>query len=195
MDGAYKDILGGQHYLAAFFYFYQQKTDMLITEANTENIHIIQDIAHKTWPVTFESILSSAQISYMLEMMYSTASLLKQMTELDHHFLLAAENNKYLGFASYESSYKEMPQTKIHKIYILPEAQGKGVGKKLMDAMEQTALNNRDTSLLLNVNKHNDAEKFYKRLGFELIGTEDIDIGAGFLMEDKIMGKKLLLHY
>lgn len=41
------------------------------------------------------------------------------------------------------------------------------------------------------MNKHNEAEKFYKHLGFETIGTEDIDIGSGFLMEDKVMAKKI----
>ncbi|MDM8174612.1 MULTISPECIES: GNAT family N-acetyltransferase [Olivibacter] len=162
-----------------------------ITKAKIDDIHIIQEIAHKTWPITFGSILSFEQISYMLEMMYSTTSLLRQMTELNHHFLLAAEENECLGFISYESAYKNALQTKIHKIYILPEAQGKGVGKKLMRAVEEIALNKGDKRLLLNVNKHNEAEKFYARLGFELIGTEDIDIGSGYLMEDKIMSKKL----
>ncbi|WP_134089110.1 GNAT family N-acetyltransferase [Olivibacter sp. XZL3] len=162
-----------------------------IVEAELQAISIIQDIAYKTWPRTFRNILSAAQIKYMLEMMYSTSSLTKQMQELRHRFLLAIENGQYVGFISYESPYKDTLQTKIHKIYILLEAQGKGVGKRLMDAVEKTAQANGDDRLLLNVNKHNEAERFYTRLGFELIGTEDIDIGSGFLMEDKIMAKRL----
>lgn len=165
-----------------------------IVEAKLQEITIIQEIAYKTWPRTFGNILSTAQIEYMLEMMYSTSSLTKQMQAFGHRFLLAIENGQYVGFISYESPYKDTPQTKIHKIYILPEAQGKGVGKRLMDAVEQIAQAKGDSSLLLNVNKHNEAEQFYARLGFELIGTEDIDIGSGFLMEDKIMAKRLSSH-
>ncbi|MEH6306718.1 GNAT family N-acetyltransferase [Olivibacter sp. CPCC 100613] len=164
---------------------------LYIVEASPENIHIVQKIAYETWPATFDKILSSEQITYMLEMMYSTTSLLQQMTKLAHHFLLAMENNEYLGFISYELAYKETSQTKIHKIYILPQAQGRGVGKKLIKAVEDLAISKGDKSLLLNVNKYNEAEKFYARLGFNTIGTENIDIGSGFLMEDKIMCKKL----
>lgn len=162
-----------------------------IFEADMHQINVIQDIAYKTWPSTFGDILSTQQIDYMLNMMYSDKSLQAQLTDLKHCFLLAAENEMHLGFLSYETAYKGKAQTKIHKIYILPEAQGLGVGKKLMEAVEIAAMNKGDQQLVLNVNKHNAAEKFYQRLGFEIMGTEDIDIGSGFLMEDKIMAKRL----
>jgi len=162
-----------------------------LTEANTNQIPTIQAIAHKTWPVTFENILSPQQIEYMLDMMYSKTALKKQINDLGHRFLLANKEKKSLGFISYERPYREQKETKIHKIYVLPEAQGLGVGKTLMEAVEHIARNNGDQKLLLNVNKHNEAEKFYERLGFKLIGMEDIAIGSGFLMEDKIFCKNL----
>ena len=163
-----------------------------VTPANIDQIKIIQGIAYRTWPATFSSILSSEQIDYMLDMMYSDEALQTQISDLNHCFLLAAQGDTYLGFLSYETPYKGEAKTKIHKIYILPEAQGLGIGKKLMETVENIALNKGDQQLLLNVNKHNDAEKFYKYLGFETIAMEDIDIGSGFLMEDKIMAKKII---
>lgn len=163
-----------------------------VTPANIDQIKIIQGIAYRTWPATFSSILSSEQIDYMLDMMYSDEALQAQISDLNHCFLLAAQGDTYLGFLSYETPYKGEAKTKIHKIYILPEAQGLGVGKKLMETIENIALKKGDQVLLLNVNKHNEAEKFYKHLGFETIATEDIDIGSGFLMEDKIMAKKII---
>lgn len=162
-----------------------------IFEANPTHIATIQEIAYKTWPKTYGDILLPEQFDYMLEMMYSADALQKQFTDLGHHFLIAYHNNKYLGFISYESSYKGEQQTKIHKIYILPEAQGLGVGKRLMEAVEAISVNKGNKKLFLNVNKYNNAEKFYHRLGFKVVGTEDIDIGLGFLMEDKIMEKQL----
>lgn len=166
--------------------------DMIkIIPANVDQIKIIQKIAQKTWPATFSSILSSKQIDYMLDMMYSDEALQAQITDLNHCFLLAAQDDVYLGFLSYETPYKGEANTKIHKIYIMPEAQGLGIGKKLMGAVEAIAANKGDKQLLLNVNKHNEAEKFYKYLGFEVIATENIDIGSGFLMEDKVMAKEI----
>jgi len=165
-----------------------------IISATTAHIPVIQDIAYRTWPETFADILSSEQIDYMLDMMYSDAALNRQLQELGHAFLLAKSNktDSFLGYISYESPYQGMAQTKIHKIYISPDAQGLGVGKALMEAVENGARARGDHWMMLNVNKYNKAEAFYQKLGFEVVGTEDIDIGSGFLMEDKVMRKRIM---
>jgi len=164
-----------------------------IVEANDQHIPLIQEIAYQTWPITFGTILSTEQIDYMLEMMYSTTSLQKQIRDLGHLFLLANDvNGSSLGFISYETHFKGKNQTKIHKIYILPTAQGMGIGRKLMEAVEIAAREQGDEQLLLNVNKYNDAEQFYQHLGFRVSKMENIDIGNGFLMEDKVMAKHLV---
>lgn len=163
-----------------------------IFEATANDIKLIQEITYKTWPITYGRILPATQLEYMLEMMYSKEALEKQMYRLNHHFLLAKREDQHLGFVSYENFYKREQQTKIHKIYILPAAQGLGAGRRLMEVVASIALDKGDKKLLLNVNKYNEAEKFYAHLGFEVIGTEDIDIGSGFLMEDKIMMKQLV---
>ena len=47
------------------------------------------------------------------------------------------------------------------------------------------------TTLQLNVNRQNNAKEFYEKMGFAVIGEEDIDIGSGYYMNDYIMEKKL----
>ncbi|NQX43314.1 L-amino acid N-acyltransferase YncA [Pedobacter steynii] len=163
-----------------------------IYNATSSDFPIIQEIAYITWPDTFGAILSKEQISYMVEMMYSTAALTEQTTQKKHQYLLVKDETKHLGYASYELNYKGLSKTKIHKIYILPEAQGKGVGKLLMNTITDIARKNQDTILSLNVNRDNAAFDFYKNIGFEKVGEENIDIGDGFLMEDFIMDKKLV---
>jgi hypothetical protein len=37
------------------------------------------------------------------------------------------------------------------------------------------------------VNRYNKAKGFYEKLGFKVIGKEDIDIGNGYLMNDYVM--------
>lgn len=160
--------------------------------ATASDFSLIQRMAHETWPDTFSNILSKEQISYMLEMMYSSASLKEQIENRSHQFLIASEGNESLGFASFELHYKGVEKTKIHKIYILPTAQHKGVGKCLVNKIIDIAKDNRDTALSLNVNRDNLAFQFYKKMGFEKVGEEDIDIGNGFLMEDFIMEKLLV---
>ena len=164
---------------------------MQIVEATTDHIYNIQVLSNVIWPATFSNILSQEQISYMMDMMYSTSSLEKQMNELNHHYLLAEEDGEYLGYLSYELNYKGTPITKIHKIYVLPSIQGKGVGRLFIDAVSKLALKNNNTLLSLNVNRYNKANDFYKRMGFDFFTSENIDIGNGFLMEDYVMNKDL----
>lgn len=164
-----------------------------ITKINESLLPEIQGIAFKTWPKTFANILSPDQINYMLDWMYDLDALRSQLLEKTHVFLLAQELGNSLGFASYEVNQGGSNKTKIHKIYILPETQGKGVGKKLLMAVSEIALKHGDTHLFLNVNKYNQtAIDFYLHLGFYEAFKEVIDIGNGFVMDDVVMEMKLI---
>jgi len=163
-----------------------------ITEATNQDYLLIQQIAHQTWPDTFGDILSQEQIAYMLEMMYSIPALTEQIEKQGYTFLLAKDEDKYLGFAAYELNYQGLAKTKLHKIYILPEAQGKGLGKILINHVAEIAQENRSTVLSLNVNRNNPATYFYEKIGFRKVAEENIPIGKGFYMEDFVMDKSLV---
>lgn len=156
---------------------------------DTAKFEIIRTIAQETWPIAYGKILSTAQLEYMFNMMYSVASLLEQAAKRNMQFILAKDGNHYLGFASYEIDVHQTNKTKIHKIYILPETQGKGIGKKLIDYIALKAQNQKDIGIILNVNKYNKALHFYLKLGFSNVKEEVIDIGNGFVMDDYVMEK------
>lgn len=160
-----------------------------ICEATANDFLIIQDIAYKTWPDTYGHILSKEQLDYMMDMMYSTESLHRSV-EKGHQFLLLKENDICLGFASYEHDYLGENVTRLHKLYLLPESQGKGAGKILIEAIEDRAKGNHSEAVSLNVNKFNKALTFYQKLGYDVIGEVDIEIGRGYLMEDYKMEKR-----
>ncbi len=163
-----------------------------IVKATAADLKSISEIAHKTWPHTYGEILSQAQLDYMLDTFYSDSAL-RENLENGHEFILAKEDNICLGFASFEHRYQNENTTKIHKIYILPETQGKGIGKLLIDSIAEFAKENNSNSLLLNVNRFNKALTFYQKLGFEIIKTVDIELEQGYLMEDFVMEKRLKL--
>lgn len=152
---------------------------------------IIRTIAQETWPIAYGEILSTSQLEYMFDMMYSTSSLLEQASKKNLQFILARKGNDYLGFASYEIDIDKTNKTKIHKIYILPETQGKGIGKKLVDYIAVEAMYQKNTAVILNVNKYNKALHFYLKLGFSNVKEEVIDIGNGYVMDDYVMEKML----
>ncbi len=160
---------------------------MQIHSLQKEELHKVQSIAHRTWPSTFANILSPEQIEYMLNWMYSL-DMLESQFEKGHTFLFAEENGEELGFAGFELNYSEGPKAKLHKIYLLPEAQGKGAGKALILEVAERARIASQKSLLLNVNKYNQkAIDFYFKMGFQEIYKEVIDIGNGYVMDDVVM--------
>jgi diamine N-acetyltransferase len=161
-----------------------------ITEAQPNEFNLIQYIVDETWPVTYGEILSKEQVDYMISLFYSLEALNKNVKD-GHHFYFVKEDDTALGFIGIEHHYKGNPVTRIHKIYILPETQGKGIGKLLIDKAEALAKENHSEKLSLNVNRFNPAVGFYEKLGFETVGSEDIEIGNGYLMEDFMMEKPL----
>jgi ribosomal protein S18 acetylase RimI-like enzyme len=170
---------------------HMQKGTVTAGVAGEADLPTIRSIALRTWPVAFAGILSGEQIEYMLAWLYSEASLHGQLHAQGHTFLLAKVGDAYAGFASCESNYKDTGKTKLHKLYVLPEAQGHGVGRALVDAVTEIAVRHGNGALLLNVNRRNVAIRFYRRLGFEVIAEENIPIGNGFLMEDYVMEKTI----
>ncbi|WP_340064085.1 GNAT family N-acetyltransferase [Ascidiimonas aurantiaca] len=164
---------------------------MKVIVASISHVPVIRKIALKTWPYSFKEMISAEQINYMLELMYSAEALKEQINEKGHTFLLAEENGTRYGYAAYEVNHDQKPETKIHKLYVLPESQGKGVGKILLKAISEIAQRHKNTSLMLTVNRHNKAIKFYESQGFAISGTLKADIGGGFFMDDYIMKKPI----
>lgn len=164
---------------------------MSIQRADRNQLNLIQKIAKQTWPNAFGQILSAEQLEYMMEMMYSL-SVLKRQYDEGHEFYLFFEKNLALGFLGVEPNYKNKNQLKIHKLYILPEQQGKKIGEKLIQFAEKRCFELNQTLLTLNVNRYNEkAIGFYLKLRFKNVLSEDIEIGNGYLMEDYVMEKEL----
>jgi diamine N-acetyltransferase len=156
--------------------------------AGPADINTVQQLAAVTWADAYEAILSPAQMQYMLNKFYSTASLQQQMTEQQHRFIIAYDAAEAMAFAAYSAKSPTEPTVfRLHKIYIRPNQQGKGTGKALLDYIFNDIMAQGATALELNVNRHNPAQHFYAKMGFVIIKAEDIDIGEGYWMNDYVM--------
>jgi len=156
--------------------------------ATAKDIAAIEKLAQEIWPSTYKAILSAEQLQYMMNLNYSTASLEKQLEQ--HRFLLAELDNELIGFASYGPL--DVPGIyRLHKMYIHPKTQGKGIGKSIIDFIVEQLHLQQATALRLSVNRYNKAKQFYEKLGFSVIAEEDIDIGGGFFMNDYVMEKQV----
>ena len=159
---------------------------LVIRSADLDDISTIGYLAHKIWPETYKDILTPEQLEYMLQLNYSPAALEKQMRQ-HHRFIIAEINLEEVGFASFGAL--QDGNWKLHRLYVLTGMQGKGVGKALLEMVEEEVRTHNGAHLLLNVNKKNKAIKFYESMGFQIEKEEVNDIGHGFVMDDFVMGK------
>lgn len=157
-----------------------------IRSATPADIPHIRAVALKVWPVAYSRILSSHQLEYMLDLMYSPQALMQQLTEQDHLFHLAIRAGAVIGFAGFQPGYRP-GTTRLHKLYVLPEAQGSGVGDALLRGVLGAARSQGDGMVELNVNRFNPALRWYAKRGFTVARDEVIDIGQGYVMDDHVM--------
>lgn len=168
--------------MGGFFYF----SNMNIVPLQKEQLNIVAELAYKIWPTAYGEILSSEQLQYMLAQFYSLEALETQFQN-GQHFLLLKDAERAVGFMSYELNCYNTQKFKIHKIYVLPTEQGKGLGKLFIDKAIEIAIAQNQKAVFLNVNKYNKARFFYENLGFTIVKDEVIEIGNGYVMDDYVM--------
>ena len=87
---------------------------------------------------------------------------LKEKVLREDQIVIADESGKIIGFCAFKQGW-------LDHLYILPEYQGKGIGKSLLDKAK-----NASSQLQLWVfQKNTDAIKFYEKNGFTLAETTD----------------------
>ncbi|BAU52002.1 GNAT family N-acetyltransferase [Mucilaginibacter gotjawali] len=161
-----------------------------IRKASSEDVEIIRSIAEITWWATYGPILKKEQIEFMLEEIYATRKLASQLTHDTQTYLLLVEADKPVAFAAYSPREENPGIYKLHKLYCLPQTQGKGYGKILINEVVKQTIAAGKRTLDLNVNRYNKAKDFYEKMGFAIVYEEDVPVGK-YWMNDYVMRKVL----
>lgn len=166
---------------------------MKLIKATEKDIPLIQDLARRSWENAYAEILSKEQMKYMLSEMYSETEITSHLQNSDYHYYLILDeaNDSYEGFIGYQHNY-EPKTTKLHRIYLVPESKGKGMGKGALLFLNGKVSENDNNRIILNVNKYNEARKFYESQGYKVYDEGVFDIGNGFVMDDYLM--EFLIH-
>ena len=164
-----------------------------VQKAEHKDLRTIHDMAQVVFRHTYKEILSPEQMEYMMELMYSMPNLEKQIEE-GHHYYLAYHEGQPCGYVSVQYEGTDTGGIEVfhlHKIYVMPEHQGKNAGITLFHTIMEhvrMASGSKPARIELNVNKYNKAVGFYQHLGMRVLLEEDFPIGNGFYKTDYIMG-------
>ncbi|MGI9190967.1 MAG: GNAT family N-acetyltransferase [Chitinophagaceae bacterium] len=158
-----------------------------IIQPDLTHAQALIDLAKITWQHTYPGIISQEQIDYMLNLFYSQERVEQQLRDTNQFFSAIEQDGHLQG---YIHAYPENQSIKVSKLYILPEAQGKGFGQMLLATAEQEAIRLHLEGIRLNVNRYNPAYHFYLKQGF--VVEEEIDIPLDrFVLNDYIMFKRI----
>jgi len=161
-----------------------------IRTATVNDVDTILQIAETTWWATYSAILEREQIEFMLAEIYSAEKIEKQVSDNLQTYLLLEEEGTPVAFAAYSPRDENPDIYKLHKLYCLPQTQGKGYGKILINEVANKTSEAGKKILELNVNRYNQAKSFYEKMGFAIAYEEDIAIGP-YWMNDYVMRKEL----
>ncbi len=122
----------------------------------------------------------------MLGKMYSAEEISSHLKNPNYHYFIIEEDCTPAGFIGFENHY-EVGTTKLHRIYLLKDFKGKGLGKLALQFLKEKVSAVSDRRIILNVNKNNVAQKVYESQGFKVYSEGIFDIGNGYVMDDYLM--------
>lgn len=151
----------------------------------TEDIKEIEILATEIWSEHYLSIIGHEQIEYMLDK-YQSADVISASIENGTIYYIAYNKKKPCGYCA----IKINDGIFLSKFYVKRSYRGIGLGKSMLNAIYQYALDSKTNRLWLTCNKFNSKSlDIYKKLGFSIIDQVVTDIGNGFVMDDYVLEK------
>jgi GNAT superfamily N-acetyltransferase len=154
-----------------------------------EELKVVKALAYDIWPRVYDYMISQEQINYMLSMMYDSDKLKQQWLEGVRFVLLEVEGIPQ-GFVAFEEKEECIF---LQKLYLRPEMQGKGYGKRMLQVVIDFAHDCNKSNIELTVNRNNKSLDFYFGNGFQIKEEKDFDIGSGYFMNDYILSLPIIV--
>ncbi|MEK7433703.1 MAG: GNAT family N-acetyltransferase [Cyanobacteriota bacterium] len=157
-----------------------------IRKAKEEEASEIKDLLSLVWDVTYKNIIPEDVIEEIKSVGHKIENLKTQILNENVIFNIAEENNKIVGILT---ASKKDSKYHLKRLYVLPNNQNKGIGKKLLDTLIFTDEIN---EIELEVEQKNEnAIKFYTKEGFIQTG-QYVDTILDFELKTFIMTKKII---
>jgi diamine N-acetyltransferase len=154
-------------------------------------------LAQEIWREYYVPLIGAAQVEYMVTNFQSAAAMREQVARGDEYFMITREptagtpiGGELLGYLAIRVDAREQSLF-ISKLYLRRAARGSGSGRGALQFIEEIARARAVQLLWLTVNKRNPAVHAYEKCGFAIAASICMDIGAGFVMDDFRMEKRL----
>jgi ribosomal protein S18 acetylase RimI-like enzyme len=157
--------------------------EIVVKLAQIKDAELIADLSRATFYESFAADNTPENMNLFMNGPFSRLQLITEVTDTENIFLLAEKQGEIIGYVKMRHSLhsKEMPiaeAIEIARIYVSQRAIGSGVGKRLMEAAINTAMDQKKAVIWLGVWEHNKrAIDFYLKWGFERFGEHIFMLG------------------
>ncbi|HEY1984330.1 MAG TPA: GNAT family N-acetyltransferase [Terracidiphilus sp.] len=151
--------------------------------ARVEDAAAIAHVHVQSWRTTYTGLVPEQYLASLNET--ERASRWQEWLTLDISVFVAEIESKIVGFAGGgplrepHAAY----DAELYTIYLLEEAQRRGIGKDLLSAVAEALVRKDHTSMLVWVLEQNPAVRFYEKTGALRLISKQIEIGGVSLTE------------
>jgi diamine N-acetyltransferase len=156
---------------------------------DAQDVRRVAALAHEIWHEYYVPLIGAEQVAYMVAKFQSATAMQDQIERGDEYFTIC-RGGQLVGYAAVRPSPVEQSLF-ISKLYLRREERGAGNGRRALRFLEELACARGLKLLWLTVNKRNPAVHAYEKCGFLIAESLRIDIGAGFVMDDFRMEKRI----
>ena len=160
----------------------------IIKVHSEQQIANVAYLAREIWQEHYLPIVGQEQIDYMLEKFQCERAITKQLAD-GYEYYSVAYNESSAGYMAVVSNLSDT-SLMISKIYVRKSNRSCGLGKQMLEFVEELCNQHSIKKIWLTVNKNNKHSiEWYSQMGFTNIGSIVQDIGSGFVMDDFRMEK------
>ncbi len=154
-----------------------------LRKVNYNQLVQLQKIALDTFVISFAHLNDPVYFQEYVDEKLSIIQLEKELADKDSIFYFLMFDNEIKGYLKVNRLAAQTEQyvpsaLEIERIYLLPECQGRNIGKTMIDKAREIAIEEGYTHLWLGVWEENvDAIRFYKREGFKVFDKHAFMMG------------------
>lgn len=153
-----------------------------VRKATSEDVGVLQKLASELVPSSFKGVLTTAQIDFMLDKLYSQQALSDAIGAGTDYFI-ATYNGEDLGVVSVIQQGPNL--FLMQKIYVNEHFIGKGIGTALFTKVKEYVRSKiLPCTIELIINAHNPGLDFYKNQGMQKVRDTGLDMGDFFINEE-----------
>ncbi|MEJ6783116.1 GNAT family N-acetyltransferase [Aminobacter sp. Piv2-1] len=141
---------------------------MFVRTASERDLEVIKALLADTWHATYDAIYGAERVDEITAEWHSLAALKARLTRPNSEFLVADDGKRIAGTA-FAAATSDGKSVVLYQLYVQPGSQRAGIGRLLLDEVEQCFPEAR--TLRLEVEKSNSkAIAFYQANGFAQVG-------------------------